>query len=465
MKNKNKNRYFGLTGAVLLSLVITGCGPKKVSDRTPTARGLVKLPTGTEVATTATSGGVKATLDPNSTSAQLISLTSGALSGVTVAFPVGSLSIPMTVSITQGTSSVTGATMLQDLGVGGNSVTSSGVPIEISSSAAVDLRSPMILAIPIPTGTGLVATTVDRSRLAVLYRVKVAEGSSTGSYTGIVPATSLGYDNGKVLFETKYFGWYSVVALENPAPAAIEVKKTYADQKSAKRFATTSDLPACTAADVDRVAYVSAPTDGQYWVYCNGSAWTSITNNPVEIIIPEPEVTSQPIRLLRQSDDSEIGRVVSAGATWKLLVEGSDGNEYLVETYLNDTTDIVATDLAGLSSSLFSSRSGDSERPSAIGFTGALCTGDAYFYSMTTPIKWANAPIFVDDGGTQAYDGWYKYLSTAEVTTPTIISYINTGNNPGFRCVVGNVLGSNSYPMQKITETLPIPGTGPWKVE
>ncbi len=438
--------------AVVLGLMGGSCGEKKISDRTGTAR-FGTFPTGTQVSTTETANGVQAVLDPNSTSAQLVSLTSGALNGLSVAFPVGSLSIPMTVTISQGVA-VSGATLLQNLGITGNTVKNSGVPVEIAASAAVDLRSPMVLAIPIPTGTGLVGTTTDRSRLAVLYRVKVAQGDTSGNYTGIVPATSLGYDNGKVLFETKFFGWYSVVALENPAPAAVEVKANYADQITAKMFAPPPHLPAWTSAHTNRIAYVAAPTDGKYWVYCNGSAWIAVTKNPMDVTIPPP--SSQPIRLLRQSDSSEIGRVVNVSTNWKLLVKGSLGNTYLVETALSNSTDILPTDIAGLSKP---TRTGV-----FIGFSDLNCTGTGYYYYGPS-ISWPTAPLYLyDSSSTSAvYNGWYRYTSTASTTPGSMLSYFDEFSTP--RCTNSPPNISSAFTIEKLTETLPIPNSGAWKVE
>lgn len=439
---------------------------KTISDRTPVARSgnkYSKLPSGTTVSTTATTNGVKATLDPNATTAQLISLDSGALSGFSVAFPVGSLSIPMTISISQGGTGSQGA-ILQNLGVTGNSVTSSGVPVEIAASAARDLVSPMVLAIPLPSGTGLVDSNVDRTRLAVMYRVKVAEGDKAGNFTGMVPATSLAIDNGKVLFETKYFGWFSVVVLANPAPPALEVKAVYAEQLAAMVFATPADLPACTSADTNRIAYVSVPSDGKYWVYCNGSSWTAVPKNPVEVTVP---TDIQPIRLLRQSNSTEIGRVLDLGTSSspyniRLLVTSSAGNLFLVDINPASTSDILASEIAGLSLPTFT---GDRNvNPTIqVGFTEANCTGTMY-YNPGNRIQGVSSPIYIYNS--TGIDGWYNYVSSSTTTTPTIVSSYNWNLSLGSRCQnTDPSLSSNSYQMVKLTETLPVPGAGAWKVQ
>ncbi len=269
MKSMNRLNVIGVS-TLIVALFVSSCGPKKVSGRTGKARGLVTMPDGTEVSISETRGGFQATFDPNSTEPQIMNIGSGTLSGVSIAFPVGALSIPITITVTPGTA-VNGTAMMTNLGLN-NRVASSGTPIEISPSAAVDLSNPMVLSIPLPRSTGLVADTLDRSRLAILYKVKVAQGSDTGSFTGIVPAKDLGFSGENVLFETKYFGWFSVVTMEEPVTAAIKTKAVYADQLSAKFFTTLAELPACTTADLYRIAYVSAENtmyycgDKQTWV-------------------------------------------------------------------------------------------------------------------------------------------------------------------------------------------------------
>jgi hypothetical protein len=322
----------------MLVLAVSGCGPKKYSDRTFSPRATTFLPDGTEVSTTSTRGGVRADLDPNATTAQLIKLTSGELSGVTIAFPVGSLSIPVSVTVTPG-AAVNGSLMMGNLNMSSNSVTASGTPVEVSVNKSIDLKNPMVLSLPIPRGTSLTGAAVDRNRLAVIYRVKVAEGSETGSFTGIVPATDLGWDDGQVLFSTKFFGWYAVVELQTPATAAVQVKARYADQVSAMRYMTLSDLPACTSADIDRLAYVAAE-DLLY--YCSSSGtWVALPDDDMGDI-------EQPIRIVKDSTGEVWGRVLSAGNPWRVLLEDPAGGlDFLVELNLdtaNPAVGIVAND-------------------------------------------------------------------------------------------------------------------------
>lgn len=441
-------RYSGI--AVFTGVVLIRCSAQQtISDRTPTARSgttYTKLPDGTKVATTTSGNGVKATLDPNATSAQLISLDSGALSGVSIAFPVGSLSIPLTISVMQG-QSVSGDTLLQNLGISGNGITNSGTPVEVTASAAKDLTSPMVLAIPIPNTTGLVDSTVDRTKLAVIYRVKVAEGDKAGgNFTGIVPASTLAIDNGKVLFETKYFGWFSVVVMQNTAPAATEVKATYADQRAAMMFATTADLPSCTTADTNRIAYVAAPSDGKYWVYCNGSSWIAVPKNPVDVVVPTPyptPSTAQPARLLRQSDNTEIGRVLAVGTTsspTRLQITGSSGGKYIVDVYLNASTGISSSDIYSGAGMVY--------------FTGTGCTGTAYTSSQPSGIGNMLLYVYLNSAYT-----WYSVSSTA-TSNVSYASYImGSCSNSGSTLTTG-------YQLSTLSETLPIPNASmPWYIQ
>jgi hypothetical protein len=321
------NGLLGSFVGVALVLSLSACGPEVVSKKTGQARTAVELPEGTTVATTAVRGGVKATLDPNSTEAQLISVTSGSLQGVTIAFPVGALAVPMTISVTPGVT-MSGAALLNNLGVKNNSVTASGAPVEITADVARDLRNPMVLSLPLPKAASLVDSgTVSRGNLAVLYRIKMSESSDEGAYTGLVPASELGWADGSVLFETKYFGWFSVVALETPAPAAIQVKRRDADMISAKRFGTKADLPACTTADIDRLAYV-ASEDALY--YCaEGGTWTLIEEEEFEMPDPfDPSGLPAPLQLI-DGNEEVVGRLVGTDSNgrWRLLIEDDNSGE------------------------------------------------------------------------------------------------------------------------------------------
>jgi len=407
----------------------------------------VTMPTGTEVKTTATRGGIKADLDPNAKEAQLLTVKEGVLAGVSVAFPVGSLSIPVTISVTPG-ASLNNNTVIQNIGVQNNTVRASGTPVEITASKAIDLRSPMILAIPIPKKSNLIATSTNRQNLAVLYRVKVAEGTDQGSFTGIVPASSLGWDDDKVLYPTKFFGWFSVIELETPITKSVEVKARYADQLAAMRFTTTADLPACTSSDIDRIAYVSSENR---MYYCSSSgSWVAIPTATSES--SSEEESSAPVRLLKNGQ--EIGRILSAGSPWKIMFDVGSSS-YLVDITIDSADPAVGILSTDISSYLDSTNTG---KPSeTIYFSGADCTGSAYTY--TSPVKWVSKPKFVASQSSATTDGtWYRYSSN----TPQTVTY-QSALSSGSYC--SSYTSTYSlYPLEVFTG-MPIPFYGTWSVE
>lgn len=169
------------------------------------------------VATREVDGAVIAALDPNSTAIQLVQAPStGEIAGTEVAFPPGSLAIATEVTIQEG-AQLGDETTLAALDIG-SGLTSSGASVSITSSESIDASQPFTVSLPLPATAGLVEA--DYNNLVVLYKVsKVSEGSD---FYGVFPRDMLSIVDGKVKFETSFFGTFQAVITQTLVTVAVE---------------------------------------------------------------------------------------------------------------------------------------------------------------------------------------------------------------------------------------------------
>ena len=108
---------------------------------------LSKTSSMSELAATADSAGnYTASMDPNSGSTQLLRATSGAVAGSAIAMPSGALSIPISVTIGEG-SSLTTSSSTQRMGLSSdNPATAAGPLVSFIASSAVEASSPFTLS-------------------------------------------------------------------------------------------------------------------------------------------------------------------------------------------------------------------------------------------------------------------------------------------------------------------------------
>jgi hypothetical protein len=261
-----------LVGLVVLVAAVAGCKGADRSARTGLSRGIITLPSGKEsTPTTQDENRTVVALDPNATEAQLIRpAANSALSGVVVAVKPGSLSIPTDLVLQQG-QSFDAASFLSELEISNQTVTGSGVPVSVTSTQPVDLAQPMVIAFPLPTAASLLAQTVDRARIALLYRIKVQ--TSGENLIGIVPGSQLSFVDDKVLYETKYFGWFQVVITGTPVQEAKLLQAKSVAGIALETVSKLVDLPSCGAADIGRTIYVLEESS---FKYCASTGWTAI---------------------------------------------------------------------------------------------------------------------------------------------------------------------------------------------
>src|SRR5690606_12789907 len=115
----------------------------------------------------------------------------------------------------------------------------------------------------------VVADSTDR--LAIMYQVKKDNG--TRLEAGIVPRSELTIEDGKILFASKYFGWFRAVYLakvEKKTIVADSVAKAYV---GLKLIQDASSLPACAQTDVGITVYVASD---KTFRTCTTSGWKTI---------------------------------------------------------------------------------------------------------------------------------------------------------------------------------------------
>ena len=257
-------------GLVLLS--VPACGSSHRNERQPTARAAVLFPPGTFTKAKSDSHGVVvAGIDPNSTSTQIIAASGqSAISGVTIAFPPGAVAIATDLVVKEG-AAVAGSDLVGTLGLSSDTQVQQAAPaVQINATQAIDLATPMVVALNLPTAAAL-ATDLPFDRMAVVYRVSV---QATGERrAGLVPLAELSRDStGHVLFQTKYFGWFQVTVFDRPVPKT-EKADTGAAYAAVELLLAGLPLPSCGKADVGRTVYVQ---DSKGFKYCADSGWTDI---------------------------------------------------------------------------------------------------------------------------------------------------------------------------------------------
>lgn len=267
-------QQWSISCAALSLSIAYSCVPlESQATRSSPPQASIALPEGTTVATKGESAGViTGAIDPNATEPQLLKASADSnISKVVLAFPPGSLAIATDISLKEG-SSIGSELLLKELGLSTlPTVTNSAVAVEVTSSAAIDLKVPMILALPLPAGFGLNTNPIERRRLGVLYRVQVQD---TGQkLVGFVPASELTIDeNGKVLYPSLYFGSFQVVVFDQLV-AKVEIPDTQPTFEGIQYIIAGLALPSCGRADVGRVVYVEETKQFQS---CGAGGWVVV---------------------------------------------------------------------------------------------------------------------------------------------------------------------------------------------
>jgi hypothetical protein len=122
-------------------------------------------------------GRATGSFDPSAVYDQMLAATAGEISGTAAVFPPGALSIATDIAIESGASLTDGSAMA-DLGLTvNNAVASAGAAVIIRPAENVQLKQPMALSVPLPSGYGLSGLALaDDNRLAILAKVFDTDG-------------------------------------------------------------------------------------------------------------------------------------------------------------------------------------------------------------------------------------------------------------------------------------------------
>jgi hypothetical protein len=234
---------------------------------------VITLPQGEVAQTRSDQGGVKtAALEPSTTETQLVQASADSNIGdVVVAFPPGAVAIATDITVREG-APLDDATLVAEVGLSPETqVKQSAPPVMISSSEPLDLAQPMVVGLTLPADTSL-ALQDDGflARVGVVYRVQV---QATGELiSGLKPALDLAFEDGKLLYETLYFGWFQVVVFDRPIEATKQASSVPLHTAVEMLLANTP-LPSCGRADLGRTVYV---IDEKVFKYCSESGWQMI---------------------------------------------------------------------------------------------------------------------------------------------------------------------------------------------
>ncbi|RYZ82319.1 MAG: hypothetical protein EOP04_22275 [Proteobacteria bacterium] len=271
---------------------------------------------------------VTGTVDPNAVDSQLLKASADSnISDVVLAFPPGSLAIATDISLKEGPS-IGSELVLRDLGLASTpTVTNSAAAVEITSSAAIDLKQPMILSLPLPVGFSLAGESLQRQRLGVLYRI--IRQSTGEKIVGFVPASELTIDaNNKLLFPSLYFGSFQVVVFDQVV-AKLERLDTQPTFDTIQYILPGLVLPSCGLADVGKTVFVQ---DTGLFQTCGAKGWVSVDlKGPQGLAGPQGPAgvaggvgASRPIGVF-DSAGTRIGRYAGTAALHKFFTTLPDG--------------------------------------------------------------------------------------------------------------------------------------------
>ena len=261
--------YTSLTLGLFVVIASTHCGRSSNPTRPVFS---ASLPAGTEAPVTSDIGGVvTASFSPNAGKAQLLKgSASSNIAGASVAFPIGSLSIATEITMREG-ASLDGELLTGQLALNAAKVASSGSAIEITSTKAIDLKLPMIIALPLPTGFNLAVDGESLKKLGVVYRIQ--SQASGENIIGFVPATELTFNkDGDILYPSKFFGWFQVVAFDREVLATQKLA-SISLHEGVEIILVNMVIPSCGKADLGRTIYVQEDAQFQY---CSAEGWKVI---------------------------------------------------------------------------------------------------------------------------------------------------------------------------------------------
>jgi hypothetical protein len=145
-----------------------------------------------------------------------------AIAGTAIGFPPGSIAISTNITIEEG-AALASDSFNSEIGIDDSVTVSAAAPtVVIQSEVLMDAASPFTIAITVGSSLAL----QDVTNYAVLYNVYVAAQGK--NVIGVIPTTDIAIKDGKVTFETIYFGAYQLVKTSAP----IDQKKEIATERA-----------------------------------------------------------------------------------------------------------------------------------------------------------------------------------------------------------------------------------------
>jgi len=169
----------------------------------------------------------------------ILASSSSALSGASVIFPPGSLSISTSIILGEG-SDAASADVLAQLGLDSSAVSGVGSSLYVSASDATDLVVPMSLSLPLFSSSSLFLD-ADTSRYAVAYVGIKLETKETS--VGLIPNKEITFKDGNATFETSTWGSYRLVQISEEVEKPVERVVKPTAEAPPRRNNEVKDLP------------------------------------------------------------------------------------------------------------------------------------------------------------------------------------------------------------------------------
>ncbi|MEY4631339.1 MAG: hypothetical protein RIQ81_1459 [Pseudomonadota bacterium] len=198
-----------MAGSASAALCLLGCGGPVNDERVVSNISLTASELG---------GTYSGAFSASSGTPQLMSISSGSLSGSSIMIPPGALSINLSVSVSSSTSLATSA-QAGDLGISGVTLSAAGPAVNFAPSSDVELSQPMLLSIPL-LSSGLWLDDSSEN-MAVVYKAISIKDGATEILSGLIPRSELVIAGNAVKFKTLKFGAFQVVKTSVKVEAAI----------------------------------------------------------------------------------------------------------------------------------------------------------------------------------------------------------------------------------------------------
>lgn len=170
-------------------------------------------------------GSISGTFHAGSSVTQALKIASGSLQGTELAFPPGSLSIDVNITVTEG-QSLAATGVISEVGMkNAGRVTARSASVAVISDTTVNTSKPFSLSIPIAdAGTQLALSDDPYKFLVVIY--KVSDASRDGNRIGFIPRSEFTVSDGKAIVTTTRFGLFQLAETDVVESEAYETDTT-----------------------------------------------------------------------------------------------------------------------------------------------------------------------------------------------------------------------------------------------